>query len=298
VIRTPVLSSDALDRTAGRTVLAKAECLQVTGSFKARGALNRVRTLTAEQRAAGLITISAGNAALGAAHAARRFGADLTVVMPQNAVPEKLAAVLAYGATVVNDGVTSATVAFARAAQLQAEQGLTLVHPFDDPMVIAGAATATMELLEEHPDLEQLYVPCSGGGPLAGAVLAAEALASPVRVVGVQPSGADGFVRSFAAGEPTAVPDLATVADGLTAPRPGALNFAIVREARVPIRTVTDEQILQALALVVRSLRVVVEPAGATALAGLLADEEAPARCGVLLSGSNVNWQLLAAQLG
>jgi len=297
VIRTPVLSSEILDRTAGRHVHAKAECLQVTGSFKARGALNRVRTLSIEQRAAGLITISAGNAALGAAHAARHFGAALTVVMPQNAVPEKLAAVLAYGATVVNAGVTNAAVAFERAAQLQAKQQLTLVHPFDDPMVIAGAATATLELLEEQPDLEQLYVPCSGGGPLAGAVLAAEVVGSPVKIVGIQPTGADGFVRSFAAGEPTAAAQVSTVADGLTAPRPGALNFSIVREAGVPVRTVTDEQILDSLGLITRALRVVVEPAGATALAGLLADVDAPGRCGVLLSGSNVNWQLLATQL-
>jgi threonine dehydratase len=297
VIRTPVLRSDPLDQLAGRSVLAKAECLQVTGSFKARGALNRVRTLSQEQRDAGLITISAGNAALGAAHAARHFGCRLTVVMPAHAVPEKLAAVKDYGATVVNDGVTSATIAFDRAAQLQQEQHLTLVHPFDDPMVVAGAATATLELLEDHPDLQRLYVPCSGGGPLAGAVLAKAATGSSVELVGVQPTGNDSFVRSLAAGEPTAVPHPDTVADGLTAPKPGALNFAIIRDAGVPIRTVTDEQILDALAHVARTLKVVVEPAGATALAGLLADSDAPQRCGVVLTGSNVNWQLLAERL-
>src|SRR4051794_13252995 len=206
ILRTPVLAADALDAAGGCAVVAKAECLQQTGSFKARGALNRILTLDEGQLAAGLITVSAGNAALGAAYAAREAGAALTVVMPANAVPEKLAAVRAYGARVVTEGVTSGAEAFALAGRLQEEERLTFVHPYDDPMVIAGAATATYELLEDEPDLDRLLVPASGGGLLAGAIVAKQALGSRVEVMGVQPTGNDGLVRSLAAGEPVAVP--------------------------------------------------------------------------------------------
>ena len=171
VVRTPVLRSEALDLVAGGPVVAKAEGLQHTGSFKLRGALNRVRTLSRDALDAGLITVSAGNAALGAAHAARELGVKLTVVMPENAVPEKLRAVRAHGATVVSDGITNATEAFQAADALTAERGYTFVHPFDDPMVVAGAATATLEFLEDEPELARMLVPCSGGGLIAGAIL-------------------------------------------------------------------------------------------------------------------------------
>ncbi|MFC7646252.1 pyridoxal-phosphate dependent enzyme [Streptosporangium lutulentum] len=231
VVRTPVLGSAALDALTGCPTLAKAECLQLTGSFKVRGALYRITTLPPGALSAGLVTVSAGNAALGAAHACRELGVELTVVMPEKAVPEKLAAVAALGATVVKDGVTGSAVAFERAEALRAERGLTFVHPFDDPMVIAGAATATLELLEDHPDLERLLVPCSGGGLLAGAIMAARTAGSSVEVVGVQPSGADGIVRSLAAGRPVAPPVISTIADGLTAPKPGEVNLAVIAEA-------------------------------------------------------------------
>ena len=297
VVRTPVLSAEGLVDAAGRPVLAKAEALQVTGSFKVRGALNRIRTLPDETLSRGLITISAGNAALGAAHAARVSGARLTVVMPENAVPEKLAAVRGYGARVVCEGITDAAAAFARADELRAGEGLTLVHPFDDPMVVAGAATATVELLEDAPQVQRLYVPCSGGGLLAGAILAVRTLGRDVEVVGVQPEGADGFVRSLAAGVPTRPPVISTVADGLTAPHPGAVNFEVVRAAGTRIMTVSDKQILDALTLLIHSLRVVAEPSGAVGLAGLTADDAAPGTSAFIVSGSNASRQMLAEAL-
>lgn len=290
VRRTPVLRSDALDELAGARLFFKAECLQLTGSFKVRGALNRIRTLTPEELGRGLITVSAGNAALGAAHAARAAGAPLVVVMPENAVPEKLAAVAALGGQIEKDGITNATQAFERLAQLRERHGYTLVHPFDDPMVIAGAATATWELLEEVPDLDALAVPTSGGGLLAGAVLAARGLAPQAAVYGIQPEGADGLVRSLAAGAPAAVEKVQTVADGLTAPKPGVVNFALMRETIAAALTVPDPAILAALGQILRHLKVVVEPAGSTGLAGVLEHPEAfrGKRVGVLLSGSNV----------
>jgi threonine dehydratase len=299
VLRTPVLRSDALDELAGGRLFFKAEGLQITGSFKVRGACNRIRNLTPEEMARGLITVSAGNAALGAAWAARAAGARLVVVMPENAVPEKLAAVAALGARIEKEGVTNATQAFERLARLREEHGYTLVHPFDDPFVIAGAGTAPWELLEDVPDLDALAIPASGGGLLSGALLAARGLAPDAEVYGVQPAGADGIVRSLAAGTPTPPERVQTVADGLTAPKPGAHNFEMIRRWAAGILTVPDTAILAAMGLILRHLRVIVEPAGAAALAGVLADERFRGRrVGILLSGSNTGVERLREVLG
>jgi threonine dehydratase len=291
-VKTPVLRSDLLDERAGARLFFKAEGLQLTGSFKVRGAYNKIRSLTPEETARGLITVSAGNAALGAAWAAKALGVRLVVVMPENAVPEKLAAVAALGARIEKEGVTNATQAFERLARLREEHGYTLVHPFDDPYVIAGAGTATWELLEEVPDLDDLVIPASGGGLLGGALLAARGLAPRARVYGVQPDGAAGIVRSLAAGAPTPPEKVQTVADGLTAPKPGVLNFELIRRHAEDVFTIPDEAILAALGLVARHLRVVVEPAGAAGLAGALADSRFRGRrVGVLLSGSNTGME-------
>lgn len=288
VARTPVLQSDALDELSGARLFFKAEGLQITGSFKARGAYNRIRSLARAELDRGLITVSAGNAALGAAWAAHAVGVPLVVVMPETAVPEKLAAVAALGGRIEKDGITNATQAFERLARLREEHGYTLVHPFDDPYVIAGAGTATWELLEDVPDLDDIVVPTSGGGLLAGALLAARGLAPEAQVFGVQPMGADGLVRSLAAGTPTPPETVRTIADGLTAPKPGLLNFEIIRRHVTDVLTASDEAILAAMGLILRHLRVLVEPAGAAALAGILADGRFRSRrVAVLLSGSN-----------
>lgn len=298
VARTPVLRSDALDELSGARLFFKAEGLQVTGSFKVRGAYNRIRSLTPAELERGLITVSAGNAALGAAWAARAANASLVVVMPENAVPEKLAAVAAMGGRIEKEGITNATQAFERLARLREEHGYTLVHPFDDPFVIAGAGTATWELIEDVPDLDDLVIPTSGGGLLAGALLAAREHAPSAKVFGVQPTGADGLVRSLAAGTPTPPETVRTIADGLTAPKPGALNFEMIRRWVSDVLTVPDEAILAAMGLILRHLKVVVEPAGATALAGLLADGRFRGRrVGVLLSGSNTGGERIREAL-
>jgi threonine dehydratase len=288
VRRTPVLRSEALDALAGARLVFKAECLQLTGSFKVRGATNRVRTFSPAELAPGLITVSAGNAALGAAWAAREIGAPMTVVTFEHAVPEKLAAIAALGARIEKDGVTDGAKAFERLAQLRREHGYTLVHPFDDPFVIAGAATAGWELLEEEPDLDALLIPASGGGLLAGTLLAARGLAPALPVYGVQPTGATSLVQSLAAGRPVSPERIETVADGLTAPKPGELNFELIRRHAAGILTVTDEQILAAMGHLIRNLKVIVEPSGAAGFAAVLADPRFQGRkVGVILSGSN-----------
>jgi len=294
VLRTPVLRAEALDELAGARLAFKAECLQLTGSFKVRGATNRIRSFSPAELAPGLITVSAGNAALGAAWAAREARVPMTVVMPERAVPEKLAAVAALGARIEKEGVTDAAAAFERLAKLRREHGYTLVHPFDDPYVIAGAATATWELLEEEPGLDALLVPTSGGGLLAGALLAVKGLAPKLPVYGVQPEGAASLVRSLEAGRPVAPERMATVADGLTAPKPGEINFELIHRQVAGVLTVPDEKILEAMGHLIRNLKVIVEPAGAAAFAALLALRSLPAdprfrgqRLGLILSGGN-----------
>jgi threonine dehydratase len=196
------------------------------------------------------------------------------------------------GGQIEKEGITNATQAFERLARLREEHGYTLVHPFDDPFVIAGAGTAFWELLEDAPDLDALAVPASGGGPLCGALLAARGLAPAAEVYGVQPAGADGIVRSLAAGAPTPPERVQTVADGLSAPKPGVHNFAMIRRWAAGVFTVPDEAILAAMGLILRHLKVIVEPAGAAALAGVLAGERFRGRrVGVLLSGSNTGME-------
>jgi threonine dehydratase len=296
VVRTPALRSTALDERAGCALVAKAECLQLTGSFKVRGALNRVRMLPPEARAGGLLTVSAGNAALGLAFAGHVLGAGVTVVMPEGAVPAKVDGVRALGGTVVQEGVVDAAGAFRRAAQLQDQHGYTFVHPFDDPYVVAGAATATLELLEQEPGTERLVVPCSGGGLLAGAILAAETAGRAIEIIGVQPDLVPTIVRSLEAGEPTEVDHPPTIADGLTAPRPGRLNFDMIRSAGVRVVTVSEAAIRTAVRDLVMTLKVVVEPSAAVGLAAIMAGGLG-ATGGVtalLLSGGNISPTVLA----
>jgi threonine dehydratase len=296
VIRTPALRSVALDERAGCPLVAKAECLQLTGSFKVRGALNRVRTLPPEARGGGLLTVSAGNAALGLAFAGHVLGAGVTVVMPENAVQAKVDGVRALGGTVVQEGVLDAAGAFRRAAQLQDQHGYTFVHPFDDPYVVAGAATATLELLEQEPATERLIVPCSGGGLLAGAILAAETAGRAIEIIGVQPDLVPTIVRSLEAGQPTEVDHPPTIADGLTAPRPGRLNFDMIRSSDVRVVTVSEAAIRTAVRDLVTALKVVVEPSAAVGLAAIVAGDLGAIGgvTALLLSGGNISPTVLA----
>jgi threonine dehydratase len=294
VRRTPVVRSDALDKLAGAKLFFKAESLQVTGSFKARGATNKILSLSPDELGRGLITVSAGNAALGAAYAARTVEADLVVVMPETAVPAKLQAVADMGARIEKDGVTNATEAFERLAKLQAQFDYTLIHPFDDFDVVAGAGTATWELLEECPDLDCLVIPTSGGGLLSGALVVGRSLGPKVEIYGVQPEGADGIVRSIAAGKPTPPDKIETIADGLTAPQPGELNFEIISRWVTDVFTVSDEAILTAMGSAIRELRLILETSAVAGLAGILEDKKFQGRSiGVILTGSNASMDLV-----
>jgi threonine dehydratase len=257
-----------------------------------------VRLLPAEERARGLLTVSAGNAALGLAYAGHALGAGVTVVMPENAVPAKTDGVRALGGTVVQDGVTDAAGAFRRAAELQDQHGYTFVHPFDDPYVVAGAATATLELLEQEPGVERLVVPCSGGGLISGAILAAQTAgrAGDIEIIGVQPDLVPTVVRSLEAGQPVEVDHPPTLADGLTAPRPGRLNFGMIRSAGIQVVTVSETAIRAAVRDLVTTLKIVPEPSAAVGLAAIMAKKIGVTGgvTALLLSGGNIAPAVLA----
>jgi threonine dehydratase len=275
----------------------KAENLQKTGSFKVRGATNRV-ALAAEAGARGVVTASSGNHAQAVAYAARRHGLAAHVVVPEDANPAKLEAVRAFGATVEFCGTTSRE-RLARAQALAAEQGLVFVPPYDDPDVMAGQGTIGLEILEAWPEVEVVVVPVGGGGLIAGIASAVKALRPSVRVVGVEPAGAASSYLSRQAGRRIELPAGLSIADGLRSVAPGELTFPIIQEAVDDLVTVTDEQIRAALWTLLSRLKVLVEPSGACAAAWVL-DPSRPLagrRAAVVLSGGNVDAATLARLL-
>jgi threonine dehydratase len=284
VRETPVFSSDTIGRRIGRLVFLKAENLQRTGSFKVRGALNKVATLSPDERAAGVVASSAGNHGQAVAWAAREAGIRATVCMPQETPMAKIEATRTYGAEVVLGGDVWDD-AHARALEL-AEAGATLVHPFDDESVIAGQGTVGLELAEQVPDLETVVVAIGGGGLAAGVALALEELRPEVKLVGVQ---SEAFA-TFAGREPTGH----TIAEGMAAKKPGELTRAILRDRLDDLVVVSDDEIAEAIVVLLERAKLVAEGAGAAPVAALLSGKvggEGPA-C-ALLSGGNIDPTLL-----
>lgn len=294
VHRTPLLRSRTLSDLVGAPVYLKCEQLQKTGSFKVRGALHRLLRLTEEERARGVVTISAGNHAQAVAWAARASGAHAVVVMPEGASPPKVEASRGYGAEVILHG--DAKAAFARAFELADARGLRFIHPFDDEEVVAGHASCGLEILEDIPDAGTIVVPVGGGG-LASAIAAAAAVVRPgVAVWGVEPEGADAMRRSLDAGVAVHLERVDTVADGLAAPMAGVLNHQLVARHARGVVTVTDGEIIGAMRTLLERTKLLAEPAGAAGLAALLAGriEVGPdAPVAVVLSGGNVEMAAL-----
>jgi len=267
VHRTPAAAQHGLARETGVARLhLKAELFQRTGSFKVRGVLNAVLSLSDEDRAKGLVTMSAGNHAAALAYAAALVGTTATVVMPDHANPGKIAATESYGGEVV---LTAGPLIDAP-TEIRERTGRTLVHPFDDPAVIAGAGTVGLEILEDVPDADVVVVQAGGGGLLAGVATAVKARRPQARVYGVEPEGADAVSRGLDAGEPVSmVPS--SVADALCAPFTGTHVLPVVREHVDAVVRVPDEAILDAMRLVIQRTKYAVEPAGAAGIAALLA---------------------------
>lgn len=302
VHRTPVLRVDALDALAGAELWLKAENLQRVGAFKARGAMHAVGLLSPAERARGIITFSSGNHAQAVALAAGSYGCRATIVMPTDAPAIKVAGVRALHGEVIFAGTTS-DERKAVALELAERTGGAVVQPFDHPHIVAGAGTATLELVDEVAartgggTLDALLVPVGGGGLIAGACLAAAP--GGTKVYSVEPHGCDALARSLEAGERVAVPPGPTLADGLKPTMVGQLNFAIARAHVAGSFRVTDESLGAALVALLLHGKVLVEPSGAAGLAVALAGglPEQPRRIGVMLSGGNVDPTLVARLL-
>lgn len=289
--RTPILSAQSIGARAGVELALKCECFQKTGSFKPRGALNIVLSLSPAARARGLVTVSAGNHAQAVAWAARHVGAPCVVVMPASAPQSKLAATRGYGAEIVlhDDRATL----FDKLHEVEAERGLTFVHPFDDPVGLAGAGTAGLEIVEDAPDTDIVIVPVGGGGLLGGVASAIKAAAPRVRIVAVELAAGPALAPALAAGVPVPSPRPAdTLADGMTPPFVGALPLAIAREAVDEIVTVTEAEIVEAMLLLMTRGKLYVEGSGAAATAALVSGKvraPAGARVIAIVSGGNVD---------
>ncbi len=290
---TPVTASPALDAITGTDVTVKLESLQRTGSFKERGACNRMLLLDADARARGVIAMSAGNHGQALAFHAARLGVPCTIVMPEHAPFVKVVRTEDLGARVVQRG-TNLTEARRHADRLAADEGLTYVSPYDDPAVIAGQGTLAVELFAQAPDLDVLVVPVGGGGLLAGIAVAARALAPDVELVGVQAAACASMVAALR-GTPLEVGD--TVADGIAVREPGARTLPIIRALVDDVVTVTEASIEAAISAYLEVARVVAEGAGAASLAALLEHPERfrGRRVGLVLSGGNVDTRLLAS---
>ncbi len=298
VHRTPVRTSATLDGRTGAAVLVKDEAVQKTGSFKVRGALNRLLTLPEEARDRGLVAVSAGNHAAALALAAAQVGAKATVVMPTYAPAAKVAACWGYGAEVVLHGDTTGE-AFAESERLQRERGLTFVHPFDDPEIVAGQGTVGLELVEDAGPVDVWVVCVGGGGLTCGTSLAIRDANPGCRVVAVEPEGAAAMTAALAAGRPVPIVPR-SVADGLCAPFAGPLTFPLFRDLVDQVVLVSETELLAGVRFVMERMKVVVEAAGAAGVAALLAGKAgdvAGARVGTILSGGNVDLGVVVPQL-
>ncbi len=291
---TPLDLSTTFSTLCGREIYLKLENLQKTGSFKVRGALNKIQLLDAAARARGVITASAGNHAQGVAYAARIAGVAATVVMPETAAFSKVSATAGYGARVVLAG-RDYSEAFARASSMAGEQGATFVDAFDDADVIAGQGTLGLELLEQLPDVDTVVVPVGGGGLLAGLISALRGAGSSARIIGVQAAGASSLQPSLAAGARVELDRVDTIADGLATRSIGAQPFEIIRSAVDDAAEVSDAEIAEAVLLLLERAKTVVEGAGAVGLAACMARRigVAGAKVAVIISGGNIDTNLL-----
>ena len=277
-----------------RRVFLKTEDLQDTGSFKVRGAYIKIASLSEEERKAGVIASSAGNHAQGVALAAKRFGIPATIVMPAGAPLAKVKATRELGANVVLHGSVYDD-AYAEARRIQEETGATFIHPFDDPMVIAGQGTIGLEIMDEMPDIGTVIVPIGGGGLAAGVASAIKLLHPGVRVIGVQAAGAAGMKASFDAGHIVSLESAKTIADGIAVKQPGELTYKLCKRYVDKIVTVDDDEIAQAILFLMERCKMVAEGAGAAPVAAILCGRiEAEGKTAAVISGGNIDVTMIS----
>jgi threonine dehydratase len=287
--RTPLLTSRSLSERLGVEVRLKCENLQRAGSFKIRGAMNALLQLDDAQRRSGVVAFSSGNHAQGVALAAKLLGISATIVMPENSVQSKVEATLGYGAKVVQGGVTSATRDTV-AREIAEKTGAAVIPPFDDERIIAGQGTATLEIVEEWPEVESVIAPLGGGGLLSGTSIAADGR----NVYGVEPAAGNDGERSFRSGKIVSIDPPQTIADGARTLAIGHRNFEIIRARVRDVVSVDDDVLLETLKWVMYRTKLVIEPTGALGLAALLAGKIKPrGPVAVVISGGNLDFRLL-----
>jgi threonine dehydratase len=293
---TPVLTSPSLDQALGARLYLKCENMQHVGAFKARGACNAVQSLPADVARRGVVTHSSGNHGAALAWAAQQRGIPAHVVMPENAPGVKVANVESFAGK-VHFCAPSVPAREAMCAQVLLSTGGVLVHPYDDPLVIAGQGTATLELLEAHPDLDAVVAPVGGGGLLSGTSIAAHALNPRIEVYGAEPSGADDAARGFASGRVEPMPNPQTIADGLRSTL-SERTLRALRDNVKAIATCSEGAIVAAMRLVWERARIVIEPSSAVPLAAMLEGtlDLAGRRVGIVLTGGNVDLDRLPWQ--
>jgi threonine dehydratase len=296
VHRTPVMTSRRLGSRSGVRLFLKCENFQKTGSFKVRGVTNKLSQLDQASKARGVVTVSAGNHAQALAWGAQINGIKATVVMPAAASPAKVEASRGYGAEVVLHGETSIQ-AFAKARELEKERGLTFVHPFDDPQILAGAGTTGLELVEQIEDIDVVIIPIGGGGLIGGMLPAIKESKPGVRVYGVEPTGAPSTRLSLDQGRAVHLETVSTIADGLAAPMMGERPFEIVRKYVDDVVLLDDDVIADAMRELLVNTKLLAEPAGAAATAAVL-QRAIPLRDGervaVMVSGGNIDLRKLS----
>lgn len=299
--KTPLIHSPTFSELSSSTVYLKAEFRQKTGSFKIRGAYFKIRTLPSEEKMRGVVAASAGNHAQGVAYASALEHIPCTIVMPKNASPAKVAATRSYGANVILQGVNYDESSM-KAKEIAKETGAVMIHAFDDPHIIAAQGVIGLEILEDLPDVDEIYVPIGGGGLAAGTLIAIKEKNPGIKVIGVQTKSFPSMYDSLQKGQIVAdgnsgsstVVDKRTIADGLSVKVPGQLTFAIIKELIDDVVLVDDVDITKAMFLLMERMKFVVEPAGAASLAYLIAKRPAAGKKVVaVLAGGNVDMYLL-----
>jgi len=297
VHRTPLISSTTLGKRTDTHLHFKAEVFQKTGSFKPRGALNKLHHLTEKERKRGVITISSGNLAQGLAYAASLLGTSATVVMPHTTPPNKVNAAKGYGAEVVlTEGDLLGTC-----LEVQKKRNLTFVHPFDDPHMVAGHGTIGLEILEDLPAVDVVFVPVGGGGLISGIATAIKLKKPAVKIVGVEPVGASAMWQSLQQKAVVHLDRMDTIADGLAAPFVGELNLALVQKYVDELVLVSDDEMIEALCLILERCKLLTEPAGAAGFAALLFEKAkipSSSETVCVLSGGNIDLSRLSTFLG
>jgi threonine dehydratase len=296
--RTPVITSRSFNDTAGREVYFKCENLQRAGAFKIRGATNKILSLTPEERSRGVVAFSSGNHAQAVALASKEANVRAVIAMPTDAPKAKVEATRAYGADVrFYDRQRDDREAFAR--EIAESEGLTLVPPYDDYMIMAGQGTSALEFVEDVPELDALVTPCGGGGLFAGASTAAKGKNPQIRCFAVEAETANDTQQSFQKRERVSIPPPPTIADGMRNQSPGALTFPIILQNAEDVLTVSDQQIVEAMRFILFRMKLLAEPTGAAAAAAVMFGRlpEEIKRVGVIISGGNIDPETLQSLL-